>query len=240
MAASAATGQSGRHLRADAARNRQRLIEAAAEVFAARGLDATLDEIARHAGVNVATAYRNFSSKHELAREFLQSCVDEAVAIVAEAARAPDPWAGLGQFLERSVDQVVSNRALVDLVTHSHGAAHPYRDELFDQMHDRISGPLEELLARGRQAGVVREDISVNDFPPMLHMLASLIPLGAPGIPEPPRRYISLMLAGLRPGAPLDGEPPTQEQLRAAAACQEAPPDPRPPHGSRGSHQRRY
>ena len=62
-----------RRLRADAARNRQRLIDAAEEVFAARGLDATLDDIARHAGVNVATAYRHFDSKHELARAFLQA-----------------------------------------------------------------------------------------------------------------------------------------------------------------------
>ena len=82
-----------RRLRADAARNRQRLIDAAAEVFAARGLDATLDDIARHAGVNVATAYRHFANKHELAHEFLGQCIDRATAVGEEAAaqgeRAP-------------------------------------------------------------------------------------------------------------------------------------------------------
>ena len=219
MAASAAARQPGRHLRADAARNRQRLIEAAAEVFAARGLDATLDEIASHAGVNVATAYRNFSSKHELAREFLQGRVDEAVAIAEEAVRAPDPWEGLGQFLERSVDHVTSDRALVDLITHAHGFTHAYHAELFDQLLERISRPLEDLLARGRQAGVVRADITPNDFVPMLHMLTSLTVVGVPGIPEVPHRYVSLMLAALHPGgAPLSGKPPTREQLRAIAA----------------------
>jgi AcrR family transcriptional regulator len=101
-----------RRLRADAARNRQRLIDAAAEVFSARGLDATLDDIARHAGVNVATAYRHFVNKHELAREFLRQCIDRAVAVGEEAAANPDPWAGLTQFLERNLElQALKRRA---------------------------------------------------------------------------------------------------------------------------------
>ena len=113
-----------RRLRADAARNRQRLIDAAEEVFAARGLDATLDDIARHAGVNVATAYRHFANKHELAHEFLRQCVDRAVATAEEAAAEPDPWAGLTQFLERSLEMISSNRALVDVLTRAYGAEH--------------------------------------------------------------------------------------------------------------------
>ena len=88
-----------RRLRADAARNRQRLIDAAEEVFAARGLDATLDDIARHAGVNVATAYRHFANKHELARAYLQQTLDRAVAMAEEAAEVEDPMEGLAQFL---------------------------------------------------------------------------------------------------------------------------------------------
>ena len=92
-----------RRMRADAARNRQRLVDAAEEVFAARGLDATLDDIARHAGVNVATAYRHFDSKHELARAFLQRTLDRAVAMAEEAAAVEDPLAGLAQFLDQAL-----------------------------------------------------------------------------------------------------------------------------------------
>ncbi len=150
MPASAAAVGGTRRLRADAARNRQRLIDAAAEVFAARGLDATLDEIARHAGVNVATAYRHFANKHELAREFLRQCVDRAVAVAEEAAAEPDPWVGLTQFLERSLDMIASNRALVDVLKREHGA------EQFDELLQRTLVPLDKLLARGHQAGVVR------------------------------------------------------------------------------------
>jgi len=202
----------GRRLRADAARNRQRLIEAAAEVFAARGLNATLDDIAKHAGVNVATAYRNFTSKHELAREFLAQCVDRAVEVAEEAATAPDPWQGLTQFLERSLELAASNRALVDILTRAYDA------EVFGQMLDRVSPPLDRLLARGREAGVIRADVTATDFVPILEMLATITGLGVPGIPYLPHRYIALILAGLRPGSdPLPGSPPALEKLREVA-----------------------
>src|ERR1700761_2610010 len=101
-----------RRLRADAARNRRRLIDAAAEVFAARGFDATLDDIARHAGVNVATAYRHFANKHELARENVRQCIERAVMIAEEAAAEPDPWTGLIHLLERSIAAIAASRAL--------------------------------------------------------------------------------------------------------------------------------
>jgi AcrR family transcriptional regulator len=198
-----------RRQRADAARNRQRLIDAAAEVFAARGMDATLDDIARHAGVNVATAYRHFANKHELAREFLQQCVNRAVTVAEEAAADPDPWAGLTSFLQRSLELIASNRALVDMLKRAYGA-----EQLADLLA-RTSVPLEQLLARGRAAGVVRADVAATDFAPILEMLSTITGRGLPGLPH---RYIALILAGLRPGQdPLPGQPPTEDVLRHAA-----------------------
>ena len=212
MGASAAVaGGSARRLRADAARNRQKLIDAAAEVFAARGLDATLDDIARHAGVNVATAYRHFANKHELAREFLRQVVDRAVAIAEEASVCDDPWAGLTAFLEQSLELIASNRALVDVLKRAYGAEH------FDELLQRTSVCLEELLARGRSAGVVRADVAATDFGPILEMLSAVTGTGLPGLPH---RYIGLVLAGLRPSADrLPGAPPTGELLRHVAAA---------------------
>jgi AcrR family transcriptional regulator len=202
-----------RRLRADAARNRQRLVDAAAEVFAARGLDATLDDIAAHAGVNVATAYRHFANKHELAREFLRQCIDRAVAIAEEAAADPDPWRGLSRFLERSLEMTTSNRAFVDVLTRA------YDGEYIGELLDRTGPPLERMLARGRQAGAVRADIVATDFPAILEMLSAITGLDDPGEPYLPHRYIGLVLAGLRPGQqPLPGEAPTAERLRRAAA----------------------
>ncbi len=211
MAISAADVGEPRRLRADAARNRQRLIDAAAEVFAARGLDATLDEIARHAGVNVATAYRHFANKHELAREFLRQCVDRAVALAEEAAAEPDPWAGLTQFLERSLDMIASNRALVDVLKREYGA------EQFDELLQRTTTPLDKLLTRGQQAGVIRGDVGATDFPAIMEMLSAVTGVGTPGLPH---RYIALILAGLRPGPDaLPDQPPTEDLLRQVAAA---------------------
>jgi len=206
-----------RRLRADAARNRQRLIDAAAEVFAARGLDATLDDIARHAGVNVATAYRHFANKHELAREFMRQCIDRAVAVGEEAAAQPDPWTGLTQFLERNLELLASNRALVDVLTRAYDGEH------FAELVRRTSEPLEHLLARCRAAGVVRADVAATDFAPIIEMLGAITDPGISGLPYLPHRYIGLILAGLRPpgkGDPaerLPGEPLTQERLLEVA-----------------------
>jgi AcrR family transcriptional regulator len=218
MPVPAAEAAAPRRLRADAARNRQRLIDAAAAVFAARGLDATLDDIARHAGVNVATAYRHFANKHELAREFLRQCIDRAVADAEEAAAQPDPWTGVTLFLERSLEKIASNRALVDVLTRAYDGEH------FTELLQRTSPPLERLLARARDAGAVRADLAVTDFAPVLEMLSAITGRGAPGLPH---RYIALILAGLRPdGEPLPGEPPTQERLHRAAVRKAGSPPP--------------
>lgn len=208
-----------RRLRADAARNRQRLIDAAAQVFAARGLDATLDDIARQAGVNVATAYRHFANKHELAREFLGQVIDRAAAIAGEAAADPDPWAGLTLFLERTLEEIASNRAFVDVLTRVHDGEH------FADLLRRTAPALERLLARGRAAGVVRDDFAATDFPAVLEMLSAITGLEVPGLPYLPHRYIGLILAGLRPGGgPLPGAALTEDQLLRAAATKAAHP----------------
>jgi len=211
-----------RRLRADAARNRQRLIDAAEEVFAAQGIDATLDDIAKHAGVNVATAYRHFANKHELARAYLQDTLDGAVAMAEEAARVDDPMAGLAQFLEQALELMAANRGLLDVLINGYDA------EWFkDQMQDLITGPIRRLVVRGQQAGVIRPDVDGTDFAVLLPMLSSVSDRGVVAcVPEPTRRYLALVLAGLRPdGTPLPGRPPTDAELRAAG-----------PRKARGQH----
>ena len=220
-------GTEPRRLRADAARNRQRLVDAAEEVFAAQGLDATLDDIARHAGVNVATAYRHFANKHELARAYLQQTLDRAVAMAEEAAEIEDPMAGLAQFLDQALELLAANRGFVDVLTNAYGA------EWFkDQLHDLITGPIRHLVVRGQQAGVVRPDVDGTDFAVILPMLASVSDRGVVAcVPEPTRRYLALVLAGLRPdGTPLPGRPPTDAEMRAAVAHKARPP--REPKGA--------
>ena len=95
---------------------------------------------------------------------------------------------------------------------------------LFGELLDRVTGPIDRLLARGRAAGVVRRDIAATYFAPILEMLCALTGLDAPGVPYLPHRYIGLILAGLRPGAgPLPGEPPTLDKLRRIATAAASP-----------------
>src|SRR3954467_1190217 len=101
-----------RRLRADAARNRQALMDAAYRLFTTRGLSVTLDDIAAEAGVNVATAYRHFANKHELAQAFLEQITQDAIAIAEQAAAAADPWQGLTDFFTRTLGLMVANRGL--------------------------------------------------------------------------------------------------------------------------------
>src|ERR1700728_817854 len=93
-----------RTLRKDAERNRQRILEAAAEVFTDRGLEATLDDVARHAGVGVGTVYRRFPDKASLADALFDERIDALVAMAKHAQEQPDAWAGLVSFLERSTE----------------------------------------------------------------------------------------------------------------------------------------
>src|SRR3984885_6165269 len=91
-----------RPLRRGAERNRQRILAAAAEVFNERGLDVSLDEIARHAGVGVGTVYRRFSTKEELIEALFMDRLDSITALAEDAAETADPWSGLASFLEQA------------------------------------------------------------------------------------------------------------------------------------------
>src|SRR5580692_10594245 len=89
-----------RPLRRDAERNRQRILAAAAEVFTERGLDVTLDEVARVAGVGIGTVYRRFPDKESLVSELFRDRVDALVTVAEEACAMPDPGQGLISYLE--------------------------------------------------------------------------------------------------------------------------------------------
>src|ERR671937_1450248 len=99
---SAMSAPASRPLRKDAARNRALLVQAAREVFAERGLEASLDDVAHHAGLGVGTAYRHFANKYELAQAILAESVDEVVELAERAATSDHPWAGSVAFVDRA------------------------------------------------------------------------------------------------------------------------------------------
>src|ERR1700742_4129660 len=100
--------EAARPLRKDAARNRELLIQAAREVFAERGLEASLDDIAHRAGLGVGTAYRHFANKYELAMAIFAQAIDDIVGLVDHALTLDDPWEGIVGFLAGAAEAQAS------------------------------------------------------------------------------------------------------------------------------------
>src|SRR5438477_701814 len=107
--------QAERPLRKDAERNRQRILAAARELFAERGLAATLNDVAHEAGVGVGTVYRRFPNKAELVDALFDQYMERLTEVINEALEDPDAWRGLVLFLERMLELQVADRALGEL-----------------------------------------------------------------------------------------------------------------------------
>ena len=206
------TSSKPRRLRADAARNRQALIDAAQRLFTARGLGVTLDDIAAEAGVNVATAYRHFANKHELVRAFVGQIIVQAATIAEETAAVEDPWQALSEFIRRMLDLMVSNRGLHDVFTP--GLA----DDWLDRLDEHIDPIVRGLIERAQAAGAVRDEIEPGDLGVILQMLATVSDIPTDDHEALRGRYLALVLSGLRPSAtPLPGTAPSPQQTRSAS-----------------------
>jgi AcrR family transcriptional regulator len=199
-----------RPLRADAARNRARLLEAAKEVFAERGLDATMDEIARRAGVGVGTAYRRFRNRDDLINALLEERLDEFMGIVDEALAEPDPWVALTSFLERSMEMQAEDRGFKELQLQSADGRERLR-----VFRARLRPLVAELMRRAREAGELREDAVAHDVLLVSLMTGAVGDFSACVEPQLWRRALAIQLDGLRarrdeptplPVGPLDDE----------------------------------
>ena len=203
--AAAETGDAPRPMRRDALRNRALLIEAAREVFAKRGLEASLDDVAKQAGVGVGTAYRHFANKFDLAGAVVREAVQEIADEATRAAQHEDPWAGLVGFLEALLQRQTENRALREVMmgVHDHAAKS-------DEVHELLSGPIATLLARAKAAGAVGPDVESSDLGFVAVMLCQVAEVAGDIAPGIWRRYLPTLLGALRadgpplPDVPLD------------------------------------
>ena len=185
-------GALARPLRKDAERNRQRILAAAAEVFAARGLDVTLDDIAAHAGVGVGTVYRRFTDKDELIDAVFERHLDQVAALVSDALEAPDAWEGLTTYLERSLRMQLEDRGFTAILYGRSGRR-------LDLARERLPPLTEALVDRARSEGAVREDLERTDLVFIQLALAAVIEATRRANPELYRRYLAMFLDGLRP-----------------------------------------
>ncbi|HYZ77532.1 MAG TPA: helix-turn-helix domain-containing protein [Gaiellaceae bacterium] len=203
-------------LRSDARRNRERLVASARELFAAEGVDVPVEEITRHAGVGMGTLYRHFPTKEDLVDAVLEDAFAELVRLAEEAAAADDAWAGFTGFLEQALTRHAANRGLKDVLASEHGR------QRAQAMRERIRPLLRRLIERAQEQGALRPDFTAEDLPLVFWTAGRVIETTAAFAPDHWRRYLGLLLDGLRAEAasPLPAPPLTQAQLARAARRQ--------------------
>jgi AcrR family transcriptional regulator len=198
--------------RADALRNRERIVTAAREMFVEHGPDAPLDEIARRAGVGNATVYRNFPDRDALVREVVCSVMDRTVRAAEQAlAETGDAFEALERFVHVSADERIA--ALCPMISSTFDEHHPDLEAARERV-ERIVG---ELMDRAKEAGLLRPDVGVGDLLVAVAQLSR--PLAGTGCLSADRfvhRHLQLFLDGLRAPARsvLPGTTVTMEDLR--------------------------
>ncbi|HEX5189416.1 MAG TPA: helix-turn-helix domain-containing protein [Streptosporangiaceae bacterium] len=183
-----------RPLRRDAARNRQRILRAAAEVFTTRGLRASLDDVARHAEVGVGTVYRHFPDKESLAEALFEERIQAMVALAEKALAEPDSWTGLVSFLEGACTQLATDRGLQEIVMYAtHG-----RDKT-GHARAKMQPLVTALVQRAQKDGHLRSDVQPTDMLFIEFMISATARYAEPVKPEIWRRYLALITDALRP-----------------------------------------
>ncbi|MFF3376590.1 TetR/AcrR family transcriptional regulator [Streptomyces sp. NPDC002680] len=198
--------------RADALRNRERIVTAAREMFVEFGPEVPIDEIARRAGVGNATVYRNFPDREALAREVVCSVMDR-MSEAAELAlvETGDAFAALERFVHVTADERIS--ALCPMMASTFDQRHPD----LEAARERVEQLTEEIMDRAKAAGQLRTDVGVGDVMVVVAQL-SRPPAGTGCMSMDPfvHRHLQLFLDGLRAPAPsvLPGTAATMEDLR--------------------------
>ncbi|MFE0171306.1 TetR/AcrR family transcriptional regulator [Streptomyces sp. NPDC059002] len=186
-----------RPLRRDAEANRRRILQAGREVFAARGLQATLNDVAHHAGLGVGTVYRKFADKQALAEAVFGAELDEIAALAREALDAADAFAALADFLEQALARASVNRGLRELMRQG-----TVEDTGPARARQEITAHCERLVERARDQGALRDGVTAADITPVVAMIDAVMALpgeqpdGHPGGPW--RRCLTIVLDGLR------------------------------------------
>jgi AcrR family transcriptional regulator len=201
------TDLSDRPLRKDAAENRQRLLQAAAQVFAEQGLDGSVEEVARVAGVGMGTLYRRFPTKEALIYALVRELQAEVLAD-ARAALAMADGMGLEAFLHAAAARQASHRGCLPRLW-MHGD-----DETADTARE-IRGVIADLTRDAAAHGRVRAELTAADVLVVLWSVRGVIESTQPVVPDAWRRHLAVVLAGLRPSSvPLPGAPLTERQLQ--------------------------
>ncbi|MDG4663678.1 TetR/AcrR family transcriptional regulator [Mycobacterium sp. 236(2023)] len=204
----------GRDLRKDAERNRARIIDAARELCATRGLEATLNEVAHHAGLGVGTVYRRFPTKDALFEAIFEDGIDQLVVLAEAGLKADDSWEGLSSFVWKMSELTATDRGLREIAFSRQCCG-----GRVDIGRDRLHPPVNRLVERAKREGYLRADVAPTDMP-LLGLMAGAVSEYAGDInPELWRRYVAILLQGLRcqpKQAPLPVNALSQDEMESA------------------------
>lgn len=205
----------------------QRILDAAAEVFAEQGLDATLAEVAARAGVGVATVYRRFANKDDLILALFAERFGYWEQQARQAAESKDVWAGFVRYFEESTEALVRDRGFRELVTGAYTASAGWARgsgpdrlyALFAQTEAAMREHHIRLVRRAQEAGVLRGDIAPSDMLVLTMSIQATAGLAAGAHrPDIYRRVLGIVLDGLRPArrapTPLPVGPLTDADLQ--------------------------
>jgi AcrR family transcriptional regulator len=181
-----------RPLRADARRNRERVLTAASVVFGEHGHDAQMDDVAKRAGVGVGTVYRHFPTKEALIEALAVDRFERIVAAGKAALEVEDPWEGFVGAIQSGAELVASDRSFTEIVGEIQGPM-----PLPEALQREINETFGELLRRAQASGDLRPDLVLDDIP----MFMCGVGLGARkthACPHAWRRHIAIIIDGLR------------------------------------------
>jgi AcrR family transcriptional regulator len=203
-----------RRLRRDAQRNRDAIVTAARQVFCDHGLEAPLEQIARQAGVGIATLYRRFPSRAALLDAVLADNLQAHMDAAEQALDMDDPWEGFASYLEQSCRLQAADRGLNDVM----GMRFP-RATGVETAKARLFELVARVVDRAQQSGQLRADLTLEDLALVTWANTRILPAcRAAGAPDAWRRHLGLLLDGFRAGRahPLPQPPMSPRQVHRA------------------------
>jgi AcrR family transcriptional regulator len=205
------------HMRKDAQLNRERIVDAARTTFAEQGVDAPLEEIARRAGVGIATLYRRFPSRESLVEAVFADLLESFVVAAERALEADDAWEGFTGFVLQVAEQQARDRGVKDVLM-----KRSPNEALMEDHRRRGLAAVQKLVERAQAEGSMRPDVTAEDAALLLWANAPIIEATVEVAPDLWRRFVTLMLDSFRiecAARPLPEAPLTGEQLFEAMAC---------------------
>lgn len=181
-----------RPLRADAERNRQRIVEAAKTLFAERGVDVAVEDIAAAAGVGIGTFYRRFPDRESLVEAVFETKFERMVQAARDAHEIDDPWEAFKYFVVTVARMHATDRGLKDVVLSSDRGREKVAE--FRSIIQPLAGA---LLERAKAAGALREDVGAFDIPMIHQAVSAIADITREVSPEYYERTLTLLVDGL-------------------------------------------